>query len=334
VESVSGAAAPGDDRACTITTKSRVGKVSASWQARAASAAVRLVIRRRSWGRDVPAMTRRARRLLGVLRPFRGLWSRGVHVQPVRDGSIEGEWIVPDGAGDGTLLYLHGGGFVACSAATHRPITAGLARRTRWRVFGLNYRLAPEHRFPAALDDAVAGYRWLLDRGVAPGALALAGDSAGAGLALALLLRVRNAGLPLPACVVCFSPWADLSGSGDSVRTNDGRCAMFRSENITLAARAYLGDESPMNPYASPVFADLSRLPPLLLQVGSTELLLDDARRVHARVKAAGGRSRLDVFDDVPHVWQIMDGIVPEAGIALGQAAEFIRDPRRALETA
>ncbi len=279
-------------------------------------------------------MIRRVRRLFGVPRPFQSLWSRGVAVEPVSDGSIKGEWIVPDGAEGGTLLYLHGGGYVACSAATHRPITAGLARLTRRRTFALNYRLAPEHRFPAALDDVVAGYRWLLDRGIAPGALAVAGDSAGGGLTLGLLLRARDAGLPLPACAVCFSPWTDLSGSGESMRTNDGRCPMFRPENIAPAARAYLGSEPPTNPFASPVFADLSGLPPLLLQVGSAELLLDDARRVHEKVRRAGGLSRLDVFDGVFHVWQMLDGIVPEARIALRQAAEFIRDPPGALEPA
>jgi len=274
-------------------------------------------------------MARRARRLFGVPRPLQVLWSRGVRVDPVSDGAITGEWIVPHGSSDGTLLYLHGGGYVACSAATHRPITAGLARLSGRRVFCPNYRLAPEHRFPAALDDAVAAYRWLLSRGVAPGSLAVAGDSAGGGLTLALLLRLRDAGLPLPACAVCFSPWTDLTASGDSIRTNDGKCALFRPENFAPAARGYLGDESPRNPYASPFFGDLSGLPPLLLQVGSPELLLDDSRRVHEKVLRAGGACRLDVFDGAFHVWQMLDGIVPEARIALRQAAEFIRDPRR-----
>jgi acetyl esterase/lipase len=193
------------------------------------------------------------------------------------------------------------------------------------RVFSLDYRLAPEHRFPAALDDALAGYRWLLEQGVSPQAISLAGDSAGGGLVLASLMRARDAGLPLPACGVCFSAWTDLAGTGESIRVNDGRCAMFRTENIPAFAAAYLGGASAFEPYASPLFGDLSGLPPLLLQVGSTEVLLDDTRRLHQQVLACKGVSTLEVFDDVMHCWQMLDGLVPEAGVALRQAAIFIR---------
>jgi monoterpene epsilon-lactone hydrolase len=154
--------------------------------------------------------------------------------------------------------------------------------------------------------------------------LSLAGDSAGAGLVLATLLRARDEGLPLPACAVCFSPWTDLAGTGASVRFNDGLCAMFRAENIAEFASAYLGDASPFEMYASPAFADLGGLPPLLLQVGSTELLLDDTRCVHHKIQEAKGISRLEVYDDVLHGWQMLDGIVPEARLALWQAAAFI----------
>jgi monoterpene epsilon-lactone hydrolase len=237
---------------------------------------------------------------------------------------VRGEWVEPKRPGAGAILYLHGGGYVACSAATHRPITAALARLSRHRVFSLDYRLAPEDRFPAALDDAVTAYRWLLEQGFRASTLSLAGDSAGGGLVLALLLRARDAGLPLPACAVCFSPWTDLAGSGASVRLNDGRCAMFYPENIPEFAAMYLNDASPLDPFASPAFADLKGLPPLLLQASSTELLLDDASRVHHQIQAVGGMSRLEVYDDVFHVWQMLDGILPEAGVALRQAAAFI----------
>lgn len=225
------------------------------------------------------------------------------------------------------MLYVHGGGYVACSAATHRPITAGLARRTHRRILALDYRLAPEHRFPAALDDTVAAYHWLLEQGVAPRALALAGDSAGGGLVLATLVRLRDEGVPLPSCAVCFSPWTDLAGTGASLQRNDGRCAMFRPRNIPDFARAYLASASPLNPYASPVYADLRGLPPLLLQVESTELLLDDARRVHDKVREAGGVSRLEVVDGVFHGWQMLDGFMPEATQALDQASLFMSEP-------
>jgi epsilon-lactone hydrolase len=298
----------------------------ASWQARCLTVAVRVSIRRRRWG-DEAALARRARRVFGAPRPLQWLRTRGVRIDPAHDAGIRGEWIVADRSDEGAVLYIHGGGYVAGSAATHRPITAGLARRARRRVFAMEYRLAPEHRFPAALDDAVAAYRWLLARGVAPPSIALAGDSAGGGLALAVLLRLRDEGLPLPGSAVCFSPWTDLAGTGRSLRSNDGRCAMFRPENIADFARAYLGAASALTPHASPVFGDLCGLPPLLLQVASSELLLDDARRVHEKVRAAGGVSRLDVVDGVFHAWPMLDGLMPEAGVALQQAAAFMNEP-------
>ena len=298
-----------------------------SWQASCLNVGVRVLIRRRHWG-DERAVSRRARRLFGVPFPLRWLRTRGLRIDRVSDGGVQGEWIVPQTPDEGVILYVHGGGFVSCSAATHRPITAGLARLSGRRVFSLDYRLAPEHRFPAALDDVVAAYRWLMKRGVSPGSLALAGDSAGGGLVLSTLLRVREAGLPLPACALCFSPWTDLAGSSASARLNDGRCAMFHPENVVEFASAYLGAISPMDPYASPVFADLGGLPPLLLQVGSTELLLDDARRVHQKIQSAGGISRLEIFADVFHGWQMLDGLLPEAGVALRQAAAFVRNCR------
>jgi monoterpene epsilon-lactone hydrolase len=297
-----------------------------SWQAQCFNAGVRRIIRRRKWGEDEEAVVRRARRLLGAPLPLQWFRARGLRLVPIRDGGVHGEWVEPKRPDGGAILYVHGGGYVSCSSATHRPITAALARLSRHRVFSLDYRLAPEDPFPAALDDAVTAYRWLLGQGLLASTLSLAGDSAGGGLVLGLLLRVRDAGLPLPACAVCFSPWTDLAGTGASVRLNDGRCAMFYPENIPEFAAAYLNDASPLDPFASPVFADLKGLPPLLLQVSSTELLLDDASRVHHKIQATGGISRLEIYDDVFHVWQMLDGIVPEAGVAMRQATAFIRD--------
>lgn len=295
-----------------------------SWQVQCLNVGVRLLIRRRKWGADEHAVARRARRLFGAATAYQWLRSRRVQLTPVTDGSVRGEWVDPKDADNHVVLYLHGGGYVACSPATHRPITAALARLTGSRVFSADYRVGPEHRFPAAVDDAVAAYRWLLERGLPAGGIALGGDSAGGGLVLCLLLRLRDAGLPLPACGVCFSPWTDLAGTGASVRVNDGRCEMFRTGNIAEFAAAYLGAQSPYEPYASPAHADLSGLPPLLLQVGSTELLLDDTRRVHDKVQQAGGSSSLEVYEDVFHCWQMLDGIVPEARTALQHAAAFI----------
>lgn len=290
-----------------------------------------MLMRRRTWG-DAGVLARRARRVFGAPGPLQWLRTRDVRIEPVHDGSVRGEWIRAAGPERGVILYFHAGGYVACSAATDRPITAALARLARRAVFSADYRLAPEHRFPAALDDAVAAYRWLLDRGIAPRALALAGTSAGGGLALATLVRARDEGLPLPACAVAFSPWTDLAGTGASLYANDGRCPTFRPANIPAFARLYLGDASALDPYASPVFADLAGLPPLLLQASSNELLLDDARRVHDKVRRAGGSSRLEIFDDLFHAWPMLDGFMPEARVALQQAAAFIDAPERARQ--
>jgi acetyl esterase/lipase len=237
---------------------------------------------------------------------------------------VRGEWLTPRDAKPGVVLYIHGGGYVACSPSTHRPITTTLAKLCRRPVFSAHYRLAPEHRYPAALDDCAAAYRWLLESGVDASSVAIAGDSAGGGLVLGVLLRARDAGLAMPACAVCFSPWTDLGGTGASLTGNDGRCAMFRPQNIPDFAAVYLGGRPATDPYASPAFADLAGLPPMLVQVGSTELLLDDARRVHEKVVEAGGESRLEVFDDVTHCWHMLARVVPEATAALRQAADFV----------
>jgi len=290
-----------------------------------------MLMRRRDWG-DERTLARRARRVFGAPRLLPWLRTPAVRIEPVHEGGVRGEWIIPERSEQGVILYFHGGGYVACSAATDRPLTAALARLARRRVFSLDYRLAPEHRFPAAVDDAVDAYRWLLDTGVLPSALALAGTSAGGGLALGTLLRIRAEGLPLPACAACFSPWTDLTGGGASVRLNDGRCATLRPENIPAFARAYLGGSSPRTPYASPLFGDLDRLPRVLLQVASTELLLDDARQVHDKIQSTGGASRLEIFDGVFHAWQMLDGFMPEARAAIQRAAAFVNEPAEAVQ--
>jgi acetyl esterase/lipase len=296
-----------------------------SWQAQVIKLIVRLHIRRRKWGNDEAAFVRRARRVFGAPGFYQEWQSYDADITPVLDGDVHGEWITPKHANEGVILYLHGGGYVSCSAATHRPITAALARLSGLRVFAADYRLAPEFRFPAALDDAVAAYQWLFDQGIPESAISVAGDSAGGGLVVALCLRARDTGQPLPRCGVCFSAWTDLAVTGESIQNNDGRCDMFRSGNIADFAAAYLGDKSPWDPYASPLHGDLSGLPPLLLQVASTELLLDDSRRLHDKLQQAGGESKLEIYDGLFHGWQMTDGIVPEARASLCAASSFIR---------
>ena len=296
-----------------------------SWQARSISAAIKTFIRRRSWGNE-SQLARRARRLFGTPTAISRLYTTRLTIEQVSTGGIKGEWLTPADASSGAILYIHGGGYVSCSPASHRPITGALARLTRTRVFSVDYRLAPENKFPAALEDVVAAYRWLLDKmGAEPSRLTVAGDSAGGGLTLALLLKAKELGLPLPACAVCFSPWTDLSAEGESIISNEDSCAMFTSENIYDFAAAYLGGHSARDPYASPVYGNLSGLPPVLLHVSSDELLLDDSRRIHDSIQKSGGDSTLHIFDGVSHGWQMLQGIVPEAKLSLLEAADFIK---------
>jgi acetyl esterase/lipase len=239
---------------------------------------------------------------------------------------VKGEWVSPrDGPRNKRVVYyLHGGGYISGSAKSCRPITATLARLAGTRVFGLDYRLAPEHRFPAGLDDAVAGYRWLLSNGIDPRSIAVVGDSAGGGMTLALSLRLRDAGEPLPACLVCLSPWTDMTSESESLAANSERDSMFVAEDIERYAHAYLGDHSRRDPLASPLFADLAGLPPTLIQVGREEVLLDDARNLHAKVQATGGSSELHIYDEVPHGWHYGAPFLLETREALREVAEFI----------
>ncbi len=258
------------------------------------------------------------------------LHSLGMNIRRV-DEPVKGEWILSDGASGekSVLYYLHGGGYVSGSAKTNRPVTIPLARRLKRRIFSLDYRLAPEHHFPAGLDDAVTGYRWLLSAGINPENISVAGDSAGGGMTLALAMRLRDGGEPLPACLVCLSPWTDMTGRGVSIIANSERDPMFVAKDIERYASAYLGRGSPHDPLASPLLGDLAGLPPLLLQVGRDEVLLDDARAVHEKVVAAGGSSELRIFDRVFHGWHFGAPFVPEARQALNEITEFINQHLR-----
>lgn len=293
-----------------------------SVRARAVRLGLRLAIRRRRWG-SPEALARRARRLFGVPPALRAIRSLGLEVTRPHDDASE--WLAPRPPDRGVILYLHGGGYVACSPATHRPITAGMARRSRAAVYAPDYRLAPEHPYPAAVDDAERAYRWLVDRGVPPGEIVVAGDSAGGGLAVALLHRLRATARPLPAGAVLFSPWTDLTGSGASARTNDGKCAMFRPENLADFAACYAGPAERRHPEVSPLFGSLGGLPPVHIQVDADELLRDDAVRLHEGILAAGGASELRIAEGLFHCWQMLDGLIPEAGRALAAASDFAR---------
>jgi len=236
------------------------------------------------------------------------------------------EWLEPPAAREGAaVLYFHGGGYVIGSPRSHRHLAAAIGRAARARVLLPDYRLAPEHPFPAAVDDAVAAYRWLLDRGHAPSGIALAGDSAGGGLVVATLLALRERRLPKPAACACISPWVDLTFSGGSYATKAASDPIVTWEGVTEMARAYVGKGDARAPLVSPLFADLTGLPPLLIHVGSEEVLLDDAVVLAERARAAGVETSLEVWPEMIHVWHWFLPMLDEAQVAVDRIGEFVR---------
>jgi epsilon-lactone hydrolase len=248
-----------------------------------------------------------------------------VKVTSVRNDGVCGEWIEWNSEPDTTIYYLHGGGYIACSPATHRPLTAALSRSAKSRVFALDYRLAPEHRYPAAIEDAVNGYLWLVKNGISPDSIVIGGDSAGGGLTMATLLSLRDAGHSLPRAAFCFSPWTDLAATGKTLITNNDSDSMFYGASIGKAAPIYLGNNSPADPLASPIYADLSNLPPLLIYASSSEVLLDDSVRLAERAKRYGVDVDLRIWDGLPHAWPYFVAFkVPESMRAVDEIGHFI----------
>ena len=235
------------------------------------------------------------------------------------------EVTAPGADADAVILYFHGGVYVIGSATTSVPLVAELARRTGARVITLDYRLAPEHPYPAAVEDAQDAYQGLLEQGVDPGQIALAGESAGGGLAVATLLGLRDAGTPLPSCAFLMSPYADLTLSGDSIADREAVDRTLTPEGLRLRIPDYVAGADAADPFISPVFADLTGLPPLLIQVGSNEILLSDALRLAERAAMADVTVTLDVTDSVPHVFQAFAAMLDEADAALDRASTFLR---------
>ena len=249
-----------------------------------------------------------------------------ISTEKVGAGGVAAEWIVAPEAQDGrVLLYFHGGGYVFGSMRTHRVMLAHISRAAQARVLGLEYRLAPEFPFPAPVEDAVAAYRWLLSNGTNPKKIVLAGDSAGGGLTIAALVALRYLGEPMPAAGVGISPWTDMEATGQSFTTNAEVDPMVSRDGIFSIATTYLAGKDPRAPLASPIHADLTGLPPLLLQVGSIETLLDDTTVLAQRAREAGVEVEVDVWDDMPHVWHHFAPILPEARQAIQRMAEFMR---------
>ncbi len=249
----------------------------------------------------------------------------GIASQDVEAAGVPCEWVTaPASDAARTLLYLHGGGYVAGSRSTHRGLVGRLADACAARALSVEYRLAPEHPHPAAVEDATAAYRWLLGRGADPRRIVVAGDSAGGGLGVATLVALRDAGDPLPAAGVCLSPWVDLEGPGASMTTKAEDDPMVQWDGLARMASAYLGDADPRTPLAAPLHADLAGLPPLLVQVGTAETLLDDSTRLAGRARAAGVEVELEVWDDMIHVWHAFAGLLPEADQAIARIGEFV----------
>jgi epsilon-lactone hydrolase len=284
--------------------------MAASFQARLSVWIVKWRVKRRLKGVQDYRIARK------ILRPDPFKVPPTIQITPAHLGGVAGERLEGPSPGNTVLLYLHGGGYFACSAETHRPVTAFFAREG-FRVFAPDYRLAPENRFPAAVDDAVAFYRALLSAGYPSERLVIAG------VALSLMLALRVAGVPLPAAAALYSPWTDLAATGDSIRTNTDCCAMFHGDGVAFSARYYLGDTDPRNPLASPLYADLSGLPPLLIHVGADEVLRDDSTRLAERARAAGVAVDLKVWPVVPHAWQLAPHLIPEARQSLRESAAF-----------
>ena len=249
-----------------------------------------------------------------------------IRCEKVDAGGVPAEWTsAPGSSRDHVILYLHGGGYCIGSINSHREIVGRIARASGARALSVDYRLAPEHPFPAAVDDATAAYRWLLAQGADPTRMVIAGDSAGGGLTVATLLALRDGGQPLPAAAVCISPWTDLENTGESMTSKADVDPIVTKDRLDKMAAAYCGSTDVRHPLVSPIYADLSGLPPLLIQVGTWETLLDDATRLTERAQAAGVDVTLEQWDEMIHVWHAFAAMTPEAQQAIDRVGEYVR---------
>lgn len=324
----------------------------ASWQSKLTSLFLRATVKRKINPHANPADARARVNRLAARFSKNQDWIR---VTPVSANGVPGEWVeVPDGApqdlssienmpgnlvqsspevtatpdeqpGAGkVLLYLHGGGYIVCSPATHRLMVARICREAGLKALVIDYRLAPEHPFPAAVEDAEAAYRWLLAAGHRPEDIVIAGDSAGGGLTMSLLLTLREQNMPMPAGAALLSPWTDLALTGWTMLTNARRDPMLRLDSASLAVRHYLQDTIPTHPIASSIYADLTGLPPLYVQVGENEILLDDSKRIVDIAQNHGVDASLEIWPGMPHVFQAF-AHVPESKPAIEGIGAFLK---------
>jgi len=251
----------------------------------------------------------------------------GVNREAVVAGGVSGEWV--SGAapsGGGVVLYLHGGCYGMGSVESHRELMTRIAIAASMRVVGINYRLAPANPFPAAVEDASAAYRWLLEEGIEAHRIVIAGDSAGAGLAIAATIKMRDEGVALPAALVCISPWVDLAVMGESMESKAAEDPIVSRAMLSEWAKLYLGKNDARTPLASPLYAELRGLPPMMIQVGSAEVLLDDAKGLAERASAAGVETRLEVWPEMIHVWHSFAAVMAEGREAIEGIGRFVRE--------
>lgn len=268
-------------------------------------------------------------RLSGYLIP-----AFGVSVEATQVNDLHAEWLKPKAAPeDKVLLYLHGGAYLIGSCRTHRQLVSHIARAGGINALVPDYRLAPEHRFPAAIEDAVRVYRWLLSEGFKPGDIFIAGDSAGGGLAIATLLSLRHAGVPLPAAAVLLSPFLDVSASGESATTRAEQDPWFDPGDLAVVADNYCDNADDLrNPLVSPVFANVAGLPPTFIQVGDDEILLSDATRYAALMDAAGLEVQLEIWPEMWHVFQLLAGKMPESRKAIRKIGAYLQEQMKSAE--
>ena len=277
---------------------------------------------RPSRGIDYPA-TRKILDIFGAVLSFLSL--RSYNLAKVSANNVPAEWNTPENAvGQRVMMYLHGGAYVAGSLKSHREMVFRLASASRARALAIDYRLAPEHPYPAALKDAFNAYQYLLDMGTEATDITIIGDSAGGGLALALLQKLRSKEIPLPACAICLSPWTDLTGSGQTMRSNSKIDPMLTPQLLDEDARYYANGMDMKIPTISPLFGSFAGLPPILIQVGSDEILLDDSRRLVALAKNDGLEIELDIWPGMFHVWQMFFLLLSDARKAINKIGRFV----------
>jgi monoterpene epsilon-lactone hydrolase len=251
---------------------------------------------------------------------------RNTKVEKIKLNSFSAEWVcAQDAREDRVILYLHGGGYNICSPNTHRELAANISMASRATVILPNYHLAPEYPFPRALEDATLTYRWLLNNGFGGEHIALAGDSAGGGLSLATSILLRDSGDPPPSSIACISPWTDLQMSGNSIKTHADIDPMLNFRLMALMASNYIGDNDPRNPLISPIYANLKEISPMLIHIGSDEMLFDDSTRIAKKAKSAGVDVTLKKFNKMWHVWHLTAKLMPEAKNAITEIGSFIQ---------